>query len=208
MVLHWGDFCPLFRPDESHRRNEELLPGRDRGEKSTWRLHARWPVPSSDLPLDHVCLLLSVLVFCQYAHVPVCPGVKHHGRQQLRVSGRISTGGWFQCWSRYLQRQPFSTQACGRTSTLRIRVSNLGGLLEASKQRGEQAAIKMHSCGGTMQSTTTSNCCHVFGTFTLWSTSDLMPSVRVKNRLNQGRSTCVLTKDMNCLKNTTQLNPR
>lgn len=36
-------------------------------------------------------------------------------------------------------------QACGRPSALRIGISHLGGLLEASKQRGKQTSLEMFS---------------------------------------------------------------
>lgn len=76
----------FFCTDESHRRNQELLSGCDRGESDTrGRPHQQYT--SSSVGSLIVFLLCSFLpVLCQYAHIPFCFGVKPHGRQQLRVS--------------------------------------------------------------------------------------------------------------------------
>lgn len=71
--------------------------------------------------LPHVCPLLFVSVFCQYAHVPVCFGVKHHGRQQLRVSWEDCVAASPQVFtvvkirrsSCHLRRQPFPCRLAG-----------------------------------------------------------------------------------------------
>lgn len=78
---------------------------------------------SSYLPVCfyHICLLLFVSVFCQYAHLPVCFGVKHHGRQQLRVSWEDCVAASPQVFvvakihrsSCHLQRQPFPCRLAG-----------------------------------------------------------------------------------------------
>lgn len=58
--------------DESHRRNQELLPGCDRGESDT-TLHSGQPVPT--LYVNHICALLffiSFLPVCSHTHLFWC----------------------------------------------------------------------------------------------------------------------------------------
>lgn len=84
-------------------------------------LNVYTPVGLFPTYLPHICPLLSVSVFCQYAHVPVCFGVKHHGRQQLRVSWehcvaaspRVFTVVKIRRSSCHLQRQPFPCRLAG-----------------------------------------------------------------------------------------------
>lgn len=79
-------FDLFFSPDESHRGNQELLSGCDRGTCN--RRCALFVYNILACVSIKIALLCSALlpVLREYAHVPVRFGVEPHGCQQLRVS--------------------------------------------------------------------------------------------------------------------------